>query len=662
MIAELGQMVLLLALVLAVCLAILPLIGAWIGDDRLIATAPSLTIGLFVFTLLAFAALAAGFLVHDFTIEYVAANSNLLLPWYYRLSAVWGGHEGSLLLWVLMLSGWMVAVVALSGPLPEIFRARVLAVMGIIAVGFLSFTAFTSNPFTRILPGAPDGNDLNPLLQDPGMIFHPPLLYMGYVGFAVAFAFAIAGLLGGRVEREWIRWAKPWTLAAWSFLTGGIALGSWWAYYELGWGGWWFWDPVENASFMPWLVGTALIHSQAVTEKRGAFPAWTILLSIAAFSLSLLGTFLVRSGVLTSVHAFANDPERGLFILAFLGIVTGGALLLYAFRAPRIATGEGFDVVSRESALLLNNIFFIVSAAMVLIGTLYPLIVDFAGWGQISVGPPYFSAMFILLMTPIVLLMPLGPMSRWQKDSFMRAARPLLGAAVAAVVLALVITAFLGSWNLRAIAGWIGGLWVMAGALAFIMRQRRQSSARMTRGQWGMSLAHFGVGVFVIGVAMVESTTFEKDLRMDPGQEVEAAGLTFRLDEVVTVKGPNWSADEARLTVLKNGKEYLAMAPQKRRYYRSGQIMSQIELRPGFMRDLYVALGEPLSRGAWSMRIHIKPFIRWVWGGALLMLIGGLLSASDRRYWIRRRVGAGETAHKHHDGRNQAGLSGAATT
>ena len=335
---------------------------------------------------------------------------------------------------------------------------------------------------------------------------------------------------------------------------------------------------------------------------------------------------------------------------------------MYAFRAPRIATGEGFDVVSRESALLLNNIFFIVSAAMVLIGTLYPLIVDFAGWGQISVGPPYFSAMFILLMTPIVLLMPLGPMSRWQKDSFMRAARPLLGAAVAAVVLALVITAFLGSWNLRAIAGWIGGLWVMAGALAFVMRQRRQSSARMTRGQWGMSLAHFGVGVFVIGVAMVESTTFEKDLRMDPGQEVEAAGLTFRLDEVVTVKGPNWSADEARLTVLKNGEEYLEMAPQKRRYYRSGQIMSQIELRPGFMRDLYVALGEPLSRGAWSMRIHIKPFIRWVWGGAVLMLIGGLLAASDRRYWIRRRVGAGETAHEHQDGRDQAGLSGAATT
>jgi len=659
MIGELGQMVLLLALVLAICLSILPLIGAWMNDDRLIATAPSLAIGLFVFSLLAYALLSAGFLVHDFTIEYVAANSNLLLPWYYRLSAVWGGHEGSLLLWILMLTGWMVAVVALSGPLPQAFRARVLAVMGIIAVGFLSFTAFTSNPFTRILPGVPDGNDLNPLLQDPGMIFHPPLLYMGYVGFAVAFAFAIAGLLGGKVEREWIRWAKPWTLAAWSFLTGGIALGSWWAYYELGWGGWWFWDPVENASFMPWLVGTALIHSQAVTEKRGAFPAWTILLSIAAFSLSLLGTFLVRSGVLTSVHAFANDPERGLFILVFLGVVTGGALLLYALRAPRIATGEGFDMVSRESALLLNNIFFVVSAAMVLIGTLYPLIIDFMGWGQVSVGPPYFGAMFVLLMTPIVLLLPLGPMSRWQKDELMRAARPLLGAAIGAVVLALIITALLGSWNLRAIAGWIGGLWVMAGAVAFLMRQRNQGGGRLTRGQWGMTLAHFGVGVFVIGVAMVESTTYEKDLRMEPGEQIQAAGLAFRLNEVRTVKGPNWAAEEASISVLKKGEEILLMTPQKRRYYRSGQVMSQIELKPGFTRDLYVALGEPLgNQGAWSVRIHIKPFIRWIWGGAVFMMVGGLLAASDRRYWIRRRAEAAEPGHD----KASAGMRGAPAT
>ena len=638
MIAELGQMTLVVALVIAVLLSILPLVGAWNNDNRLIASASSLATGLFVFIAASFVLLAVAFLVNDFTIRYVAGNSNLLLPWYYRLSAIWGGHEGSLLLWMLMLSGWMMAVVLLSKSLPRAFRARVLAVMGMVTVGFLAFTVFTSNPFDRVLPGVPDGNDLNPLLQDPGMIFHPPLLYMGYVGFSVAFAFAIAGLLGGRVEREWIRWAKPWTLAAWSFLTGGIALGSWWAYYELGWGGWWFWDPVENASFMPWLVGTALIHSQSVTEKRGAFPAWTILLSIAAFSLSLLGTFLVRSGVLTSVHAFANDPERGLFILAFLAVVVGGSLLLYALRAPRIATGEGFDVVSRESALLLNNIFLVVAAAMVLIGTIYPILVDFMGWGQVSVGPPYFGAMFIMLMTPVVLLLPLGPMARWQNDEFRRAARPLLWAALFAIVGALIVTALLGSWNLRAITGWIGGLWLMAGAVAFVMRQRRQARGRMTRGQWGMSLAHFGVGVFVIGVAMVESTTFEKDIRFEPGQTVEAAGLTFRLNEVATVKGPNWAADEARVSVLRNGKEILLMTPQKRRYYRSGQVMSQIELRPGFTRDLYVALGEPLSGGAWSMRIHIKPFIRWIWGGAVLMLIGGLVSATDRRYWVRRRA------------------------
>jgi len=637
MIAEFGQLALILALILALLLSVLPIIGAWNGNRRLIDSASSLAIGQFVFVATAFGALAAGFLANDFTIRYVAGHSNLLLPWYYRLSGVWGGHEGSLLLWVLMLSGWMVAVVALSNSLSREFRARVLAVMGMIAVGFLLFTLLTSNPFERLLPGAPDGNDLNPLLQDPGMIFHPPLLYMGYVGFAVAFAFAIAGLLGGRVERDWIRWAKPWTLAAWAFLTGGIALGSWWAYYELGWGGWWFWDPVENASFMPWLVGTALIHSQAVSEKRGAFPAWTVLLSIAAFSLSLLGTFLVRSGVLTSVHAFANDPERGLFILAFLGVVTGGSLLLYALRAPRIATGEGFDLVSRESMLLMNNIFMVVAAAMVLIGTLYPIIVDFAGWGQVSVGPPYFGSMFMLLMTPIVLLLPLGPMTRWKHDESRRVLMPLIGALGASIIGGLLLSALVGSWSLRAVTGWIGGLWLMFGALAFILRQRRATQHGLTRGQWGMSLAHFGVGVFVIGVALVETTTFERDLRFEPGQVVEAAGYQFRLEEVATVKGPNWSAEEARVTVMKNDRELLTMTPQKRRFYRSGQVMSEIALEPGLFRDLYVALGEPIGNdGAWGMRIHVKPFIRWIWGGAVLMLIGGLTAASDRRYWKRQ--------------------------
>ncbi|NKI35757.1 heme lyase CcmF/NrfE family subunit [Wenzhouxiangella sp. XN79A] len=636
MLGELGQVAMITSLAIAFLLATLPLIGAWRNDSKLMALAPSLTLGLFVFVTLAFGILVTAFVINDFTIAYVATNSNLLLPVYYRVTAVWGGHEGSLLLWVMMLAGWMIAVVMFSRSLSRPFLARVLAVMSWIVIGFLLFTILTSNPFQRLLPTPPDGADLNPLLQDPGMIFHPPLLYMGYVGFAVAFAFAIAGLLGGRVERDWVRWMRPWTLAAWSFLTGGIALGSWWAYYELGWGGWWFWDPVENASFMPWLVGTALIHSQLVTEKRNAFPAWTVLLAIAAFSLSLLGTFLVRSGVLTSVHAFANDPERGLFILAFLGIVTGGALLLFLLRAPKLAHGEGFDWFSRESLLLSNNLLLVVSAAMVLIGTLYPILVDFMGWGQVSVGPPYFGAMFILLMTPLVLLLPFGPMSRWKQDRWARAARPLLIPAVVAVVAGTVLAWLLDAFTLRAVTGWIGGLWLIFGALAFVARALKSSSGFL-RGHWGMTAAHLGVGVFVIGVAMVESATSERDFAFTPGQTIETAGLAFRLDEVVTVKGPNWAAEEARFTVLKNGEPVTTMAPQKRRYYRSGQVMTQVALKPGPFRDLYIAMGQPLDNGAWSIRVHVKPFIRWIWGGAVLMLIGGLLAATDPRY---RRLAA----------------------
>ncbi|WP_277347514.1 heme lyase CcmF/NrfE family subunit [Wenzhouxiangella sp. XN79A] len=636
LLGELGQVAMITSLAIAFLLATLPLIGAWRNDSKLMALAPSLTLGLFVFVTLAFGILVTAFVINDFTIAYVATNSNLLLPVYYRVTAVWGGHEGSLLLWVMMLAGWMIAVVMFSRSLSRPFLARVLAVMSWIVIGFLLFTILTSNPFQRLLPTPPDGADLNPLLQDPGMIFHPPLLYMGYVGFAVAFAFAIAGLLGGRVERDWVRWMRPWTLAAWSFLTGGIALGSWWAYYELGWGGWWFWDPVENASFMPWLVGTALIHSQLVTEKRNAFPAWTVLLAIAAFSLSLLGTFLVRSGVLTSVHAFANDPERGLFILAFLGIVTGGALLLFLLRAPKLAHGEGFDWFSRESLLLSNNLLLVVSAAMVLIGTLYPILVDFMGWGQVSVGPPYFGAMFILLMTPLVLLLPFGPMSRWKQDRWARAARPLLIPAVVAVVAGTVLAWLLDAFTLRAVTGWIGGLWLIFGALAFVARALKSSSGFL-RGHWGMTAAHLGVGVFVIGVAMVESATSERDFAFTPGQTIETAGLAFRLDEVVTVKGPNWAAEEARFTVLKNGEPVTTMAPQKRRYYRSGQVMTQVALKPGPFRDLYIAMGQPLDNGAWSIRVHVKPFIRWIWGGAVLMLIGGLLAATDPRY---RRLAA----------------------
>ncbi|AKS42506.1 heme lyase CcmF/NrfE family subunit [Wenzhouxiangella marina] len=639
MIPELGQISLILALILATLLATVPLIGAWRGDTRLMRLAPSLVIGHFVFVALAYLVLSLAFVQHDFTVTYVAMHSNLLLPLAYRLSAVWGGHEGSLLLWILMLAGWMLAVTAFSRSLPQAYRTRVLSVMGMISIGFLLFTLLTSNPFERILPGPPDGRDLNPLLQDPGMIFHPPLLYMGYVGFAVAFAFAIAGLIGGRVEREWVRWSRPWTLIAWSFLTAGITLGSWWAYYELGWGGWWFWDPVENASFIPWLIGTALIHSQAVTEKRGAFPAWTVLLAIAAFSMSLLGTFLVRSGVLTSVHAFANDPERGLFILGFMTVVTGGALLLYALRAPRIMTGEGFDFVSRESALLINNLFFTVSAGMVLLGTLYPLVSDFMGWSQVSVGPPYFSAMFILLMTPVVLLVPLGPMSRWKQDRLGRILKPLAISAVVAIVGGLACAAWFDALNWRAATGWIGGLWLIFGTFSYLKTALRGRRRGLPRHQIGMILAHAGIGVFVIGVAMVGSNTLQRDVRVAPGDTVELAGYRFVLDEVVSVKGPNWIADEARFRVFRGDRELYDMTPQKRRYHRGGQIMTQVALRPGVTRDLYIAMGERLDdAGAWSMRIHIKPFVRWIWGGALLLAIGGLFSAADRRYWQAQRA------------------------
>ncbi len=639
MIAELGQVFLSLALILALVLSLVPLYGAYKNKPALMAMAHTLVIGHFVFALAAYIALSIVFFNHDFTVTYVATNSNLLLPWYYRLSAVWGGHEGSLLLWILMLAGWMLLVSLLSRSLPRAFIARVLAVMGMISVGFLLFTLLTSNPFDRLIPGPLDGQDLNPLLQDPGMIFHPPLLYMGYVGFAVAFGFAIAGLLGGRVESEWVKWSRPWTLMAWAFLTVGIALGSWWAYYELGWGGWWFWDPVENASFIPWLIGTALIHSQAVTEKRGAFPAWTVLLAIAAFSMSLLGTFLVRSGVLTSVHAFANDPERGMFILGFMVVVTGGALLLYALRAPRIMTGKGFDFMSRETLLLLNNVFFTVSAAMVLLGTLYPLIIDMMGWGQISVGPPYFGAMFVLLMTPVVLLMPLGPFSRWGKDQLLRVVFPLLGSLLLSLVLALIIVASLDAWSARAITGWMGGLWLIFGSFHYLFDRQRKSRFAIPRHQLGMIMAHAGVGVFIIGVAMVESATYERDVRLTPQESVSVAGYDFTLLEVVSVKGPNWIADEARFTISKNGELIQEMAPQKRLYHRSGQTMTQVALRPGLFKDLYIAMGEELdpASDAWSIRIHIKPFIRWIWGGALLLALGATLAATDRRYRLQQR-------------------------
>jgi cytochrome c-type biogenesis protein CcmF len=635
MIPELGQFALILALLLAAVQS-LPLLGHALGKPAWQALARPAAIGQFVFVALAFAVLTCAFVVQDFSVAYVAQNSNVNLPWYYRFSAVWGAHEGSLLLWALVLAIWTLSVATLSRHLPERFAANVLAVMGLIGIGFLSFTLFTSNPFARILPSPVDGNDLNPLLQDFGLIIHPPMLYMGYVGFAVAFAFAIAALLEGRLERQWVKWARPWTNAAWAFLTLGIALGSWWAYYELGWGGWWFWDPVENASFMPWLVGTALIHSQAATEKRGSFMAWTLLLSIAAFSLSLLGAFVVRSGVLTSVHAFASDPERGMFVLTFLGIAIGGSLLLYALRAPRIATGEPFAAASRETLLLLNNVFLTVACVMVLIGTLAPLALDAFTGEKISVGPPYFGLLFLLLTIPLVLLLPFGPLTRWRAEVPREPARMLLPAFVAAIAIAVAALLLL-DLPFKAVAGLLGGIWVIAGTLAFFWQRLRERKS-FTREMIGMTLAHLGVGVFVIGVLVTQATSIERDVAMSPGDSIEVAGYSFRFDGSDHREGPNFAAEYGTVTVLRGDREIIVMHPEKRSY-RNNQVMTEVSIDPGFTRDIYVALGEPVDEnGGWAVRIYHKPFIRWIWLGALMMMLGGFWAAADHRFATKRQA------------------------
>ena len=634
---ELGQFALGLALILAIVQGILPIAGAQLGKPQWMRLGRFAATGQFTFVAISFAMLTYAFVTQDFSVAYVAQNSNSALPVMYRFSAVWGAHEGSLLLWILILSSWTVAVAFFSRSMPEAFVARVLGVMGLVSVGFLLFTIVTSNPFLRHLPALPDGNDLNPLLQDPGLIIHPPMLYTGYVGFCVAFAFAIAALIEGRVDSRWVRWSRPWTHVAWSFLTLGIALGSWWAYYELGWGGWWFWDPVENASFMPWLVGTALIHSQAVTEKRGAFKGWTVLLAIAAFSLSLLGTFLVRSGVLTSVHAFASDPERGVFILAFLFVVVGGSLVLYALRAPRFATGAPFAGWSRETMLLINNLFMTVAAATVLFGTVYPLISDFAGWGKLSIGPPYFQTMFIPLMAPVIILMALAPMVRWREDRPLPLLRSVWPYAVGAVVLTALIWIASSHYSVRAITGVAGAIWVIMLTLKLLLNRLRDSR-RLSRGLVGMVLAHLGVGVFLVGVTFVETVGVEKDLRMAPGDTVELNGYTFEFRGVEPKTGPNFRADEGHFVVTRGDSMIADLHPQKRLYNGRGQVMTEAAIEPGLTRDLYVSLGEPLDRqGGWAVRIYVKPFIRWIWGGALLMMLGGFLGASDRRYMAEAR-------------------------
>ena len=642
MIPELGHFALILALLTALVLAVAPFAGAVRGSLRWMAVAPSAAAGLFVFHLLAFVCLAWAFAANDFSVLYVATNSSALLPLHYRIAAVWGAHEGSLLLWSLILSGWTLAVAAKSRSLPPEVSARVLAVLGFIAAGFLCFMLFTSNPFARLLPAALAGRDLNPLLQDVGLIVHPPVLYMGYVGLAVPFAFAVAALAEGRVDAAWTRWTRPWTTVAWTFLTLGIAGGSWWAYYELGWGGWWFWDPVENASFIPWLVATALIHSLAVAEKRDTFKAWTVLLAIFGFSLSLLGTFIVRSGVLVSVHAFASDPARGVFILAFLALVVGGALVLYAWRAARVAGVGRFAVCSRETMLLANNVLLTAAAAAVLLGTLYPLILDSLGLGQISVGRPYFDRVFVPLMVPLAGVLAFGMLARGKRDRAARLARLLAAVFVASAAGA--IAAALLAHSAGAALGAGLALWIACSTLrAIAVRVRRpRDLLRLPRGFLGMSLAHVGFAASLAGVCFVTVLEVEEVVRLVPGESATVSGYEFHFRGVRDVAGPNYRAVRAEIEVAREGRPVARLAPEKRTYFSQSQPMTEAGIDPGLTRDLYAALGEPLGGGAWSVRLHYKPFVRWIWLGAIIMAFGGVLAATDRRYRRRATAAGGE--------------------
>jgi cytochrome c-type biogenesis protein CcmF len=617
-IPELGQVALSLALVVALVQSFVPAAARQAAQGQTLLVA------------FAFGCLVYAFVTNDFSVQYVALNSNSALPLQYRVAGAWGGHEGSLLLWCLMLGVWMTAVSLFSSHLPEEMAARVLGVMGLVSAGFLAFMLFTSNPFDRLFPVPTDGRDLNPLLQDPGMVIHPPMLYMGYVGFSVAFAFAVAALLSGRLDAAWARWSRPWTTVAWVFLTLGIALGSAWAYYELGWGGWWFWDPVENASFMPWLVGTALIHSLAVTEKRGAFRSWTVLLAIVAFGLSLLGTFLVRSGVLTSVHAFAVDPRRGIFILGLFALLIGGALVLYAWRTARIGLGGDFEPVSRESLLLANNVLLTAAAGTVFLGTLYPLVIDAFGAGKISVGPQYFEAVFVPLMAPALFLMGVGPLARWKRTSVPELAVLLRWALAVSLALGLILPLAFGEWHALVGFGLSLAAWIVLTALLSFRKRLKQ-----TRSHYGMVVAHVGVAVFVVGVTLVKGYESDTDVKMRAGDTVELAGYAFRFDGISRVAGPNYSAAQAKVVVTRNGKPVTVMHPERRVYTVQEQVMTEAAIDPGVTRDLYVSLGDPLDdRGTWLLKVQHKPFVDWIWGGCLIMALGGLLAASDRRYRV----------------------------
>lgn len=645
MIPELGNFSLMLALCIALVLGTLPIIGSFTGKERWMALARPAATGQFAFVALAFFCLVYSFVTNDFSVTYVASNSNSHLPVYYRVAGTWGGHEGSLLLWTQILAAWMLAVTVFSRQLPEETVARVLGVMGLISVGFLCFMLFTSNPFDRLIPAAPDGRDLNPLLQDFGMIVHPPLLYMGYVGFSVAFAFALAALMGGQLDAAWARWSRPWTLVAWMFLTLGIFLGSFWSYYELGWGGWWFWDAVENASFMPWLVGTALIHSLSVTEKRGSFKNWTVLLAIIAFSLSLLGTFLVRSGVLTSVHAFATDPRRGLFILVFLAIVVGGSLLLFAWRGPKVGLGGKFSLFSRESMLLVNNVLLLVAAGTVFLGTLYPLFLDALDLGKISVGPPYFEAVFVPLMVPVLLLMAIGPFVRWKDAKLTDVARQVRWVGVAAVLFGMAAFIAMGA-SPMVVMGLTLAVWIVLATCWHVFKRLRHAAAGTSlwkrissqpRSYWGMIVAHAGIGIFVVGVTLVKGMETSNDVSMQVGDTTSAGGYTFRFADLKQIQGPNYVSAQGIFEVTHGDRQLPALKPEKRLYTVQQMPMTEAAIDRGFTRDLYVSLGEQINPTTWVVRVQHKPFVSWIWGGCLIIALGGFLAASDRRYRMASR-------------------------
>ena len=638
MVPELGHYSLILALTLAMGMATFSLVGAQRGVASWIGLSRPLALTLLLAMAVSFGCLAWSFVHNDFSVLYVAQHSNSKLPVQYQFSAVWGGHEGSLLLWVLLLSTWSAAVALFSRRLPDPVVARALGVLGLVITGFLLFILLTSNPFDRLFPAALEGRDLNPLLQDPGLVYHPPMLYMGYVGFSVAFAFALSALISGKLDATWARWSRPWTLAAWVFLTLGICFGSRWAYYELGWGGWRFWDPVENASFMPWLVGTALIHSLVVTEKRGAFKRWTVLLAIAAFSLSLVGTFIVRSGVLNSVHAFASDPKRGIFVLLFLSLVIGGSLTLFAWRAPAVGEGGRFQLVSRESFLLLNNVLLAVAAAAVLLGTIYPMVIDALGMGKLSVGPPYFNTVFVPLMIPLLLILPIGTLAHWKRANLKDILREVRPDMVIALVVGIVVPFLMGAFSLLSALGIATAAWLATSIVRQVWSWRRLKT--IPRWFIGMQTAHFGMAVFVVGVTLIKGYEIERDVRMGPGDTLTLKGTTFRLVGVEPVPGPNYSALRGAVTYSENGKVEGLLEPEKRTYFSSPMPMTEAAIHSTISRDLYVSLGEPLDNGAWSVRIYYKPFVNWIWAGCVLMALGGAVAASDRRYRVQIKAAA----------------------